>query len=288
MDQEEILGQSRLTSPIPTLSKTTRRGRPPKKDLPKISLRLTERDYAVFQFLLDQKFASLEVLYLMFFDQRESVKDPLPAQFAVARQRLGILKRAGLIHTQRVYSEAKSLYLLSQTGHKALQAKYTQLVYAPPMREVDFRNYDHDMRVSLVRVALSRSGKALKWYSERRVRMQGFQVEGVSAILPETIIPDGIFKSSKGERVAVEVEATIRKKSRFRFKVQEYEALIGQPNPLIHRVLFVACSDAVGKDLAEVIEKRSGFVLETYSHFVNGLFPNPAQTLDQGEENDGE
>src|ERR1035437_5652472 len=72
--------------------------------------RLTERDYDIFGFLLDQKFASLEALYFRFFDARPAATDPLPENLYVARQRLGILKRAGLVSTERVYSDPKSLF----------------------------------------------------------------------------------------------------------------------------------------------------------------------------------
>ena len=69
--------------------------------------RLTARDYQIFGFLLDQKFASLEALYFRFFDGRKAPTDPLPENLYVARQRLGILKRAGLLLTERVYSDPR-------------------------------------------------------------------------------------------------------------------------------------------------------------------------------------
>src|SRR3974377_1995412 len=65
--------------------------------------RLQERDYDIFGFLLDQKFASLEALYFRFFDARKSPTDPLPRNLFVARQRLGILRRAGFFFSLRGY-----------------------------------------------------------------------------------------------------------------------------------------------------------------------------------------
>ena len=43
-------------------------------------------------------------------------------------------------------------------------------------------------------------------------------------------------------------------------------------SPLFHKVLFVAGSDAVEKDLAEIIAHKKNFFLETYSHFETKLF----------------
>ena len=136
-----------------------------------MSLRLTERDYEILHFLFDQKFASLEALYYRFFDGRKSMHELPPREFFVARQRLGLLKHGGLILSQRVYSEAKSVYLLSRLGLKALQGKLPEVAYASAIQEVDFRNYDHDRRVNLVRVALEREKKAWNWISERRIRV---------------------------------------------------------------------------------------------------------------------
>ena len=44
---------------------------------------------------------------------------------------------------------------------------------------------------------------------------------------------------------------------------------------LIRRVLFVACSDAVARELKGVIGDRDGFVLERYEHFLSRLYSPP-------------
>lgn len=246
-----------------------------------LSLRLTERDYDLFSFLLDQKFASLEAIYYRFFDNRKSIHERPPKEYFVARQRLGLLRRAGLITTQRVYSESKSVYLLSPLGSRALEGKFPDAIYAQPVRDVDFRNYDHDGRVNLVRVTLEREKKVLEWYSERRLRMHGFNADGASKSLPESIVPDGIFLSIKGERIAVEVEASNRMKSRFEDKIQAYRSVMNSYDPksaLIHRVLFIACSDAIQTKLQKLIPRGSTeFLLENYTHFLGKLFVKPPQ-----------
>ena len=73
----------------------------------KLSFRLTARDIEILGFLLDQKFASLEQIYFRRFDVRKTVTEPLPKNLYVTRQRLKILRQAGLIKTEKVYSEAK-------------------------------------------------------------------------------------------------------------------------------------------------------------------------------------
>jgi hypothetical protein len=255
-------------------------------ELKRVSLRLTERDYAIFRFLLDQKFSSLETLYFRFFDQRKSANEPLPPQLFVARQRLGILRRAGLLFTEKVYSEARSLYLLSTLGYQAFQGRFPEDAYSTPIQSVDFRNYEHDKGVNYCRVAIERGGKSWKWFSERRLRMHGFKTEECRMELPKTLVPDGLFISSKGERVAFELETSPRKKSRYARKVSEYLRVMRGEDPLIHKVLFVAGSPRIYQDLKSVISdeapRDSRWILEGYAHFLGRLFPEGSVPVIRG------
>ena len=227
---------------------------------------------------MDQKFASIETLYFRFFDQRKGPEEALPNQFHVARQRLGVLRRAGLIHTEKVYSESKSLYLLSAVGFRYLETKKPDDAYAPPVKCVDFRSYEHDQALNYCRVAIERGGKSWKWLPERRIRMNGFSVSGVSQKLPASLVPDGIFMSSKGERVAFEFEASHRKKSRYEWKISEYQKVMGGVEPLLHQVLFVAGTPRIYLDLKSVLAGKKGFLLETYTYFLGKLFPSQEES----------
>lgn len=235
--------------------------------------RLTDRDYELFGFLLDQKFASLEALYFRFFDSRSVAVEPMPENLRVARQRLGILKRAGLVSTERVYSDPKSLFLLTELGHHVFKMRRDEAAYAAPSLFVDFRNYEHDMAVNYCRIAIERTSKSSQWFSERRLRMHGFLVPGINERLPQSIVPDGIFISSKGERIAFELEYTHRKKSRYEFKCEQYKTVMSGERPLIHRVLFVGGNERVYRDLQSVVPGTQAFWLESYAHFLGKLFP---------------
>lgn len=242
------------------------------------AFRLTDRDYEILKYLYDQKFCSLEILYFRFFDQRENRAEALPEKLPAARQRLGILKRAGFIVAQKVYSESKSVYLLSKLGFKVLSERFPKLTYGPPIQKVDFRNYEHDSRVTLVRVALERSEKAIKWYPERRIRIQGFKSKEADVRLPESLIPDAVFLSSKGQRVALEVELSVRKRSRFRAKIEDYEYVMRSSKPLFHKVLFIVGLESLRKELSELISRRPNFIIEDFSHFANSLYPKGTPT----------
>lgn len=237
------------------------------------SFRLTDRDLELLGFLLDQKFASLEQIYFRFFDNRKLVTDPMPEQLFVTRQRLQILKRAGLITSQKVFSESRSLYLLTQMGFGIFRGKRPHDAFATPAREVDFRNYEHDTRVNDCRIAIERTRKIMKWLPERRLRAQGFESDFSLQALPREVVPDGVFISSKGDRIAFEIETTPRKKSRYEDKRDEFLSVMRGPEPLIHRVLWVGSTDRVFADLKDVAGRHPEFIVESYSHFLTKLWP---------------
>lgn len=237
------------------------------------AFRLTERDLEIFGFLLDQKFASLEQIYFQYFDSRKSSSDPLPKGLFVTRQRLQILKRAGLIQSQRVFSEPRSLYLLTLQGFEVFQSKKPQDAFAKPSLRVDFRNYEHDTKVNDCRIALERTGRVMKWISERRVRIEGFESQFSYSELPKEIVPDGIFVSSKGERIAFEIEASHREKRRFVAKREAYESVMGGSSALIHRVIWAGATESIQAQLRDVVGTRPGFILESYNHFLSKLWP---------------
>jgi hypothetical protein len=241
------------------------------------AFRLTERDLEILGFLLDQKFASLEQVYFRYFDIRKSASDALPKGLFVTRQRLQILKRAGLIQAQRVFSESRSLYLLTSSGYQVFQSKKPHDAYAKPMLTVDFRNYEHDTKVNDCRIALERTGRVMKWISERRVRMQGFESQFAFQDLPKEIVPDGIFVSSKGERIAFEIEASHREKRRFVAKREAYESVMGGQSALIHRVIWAGATEPIQAQLRDVAGGAPGFVLESYGHFLSKLWPKGVQ-----------
>lgn len=236
--------------------------------------RLTERDVELLGFLLDQKFASLEQVYFRFFDVRAKVTDELPQNLFVTRQRLQVLRRAGLITTEKVFSESKSLYLLTTLGFQIFRNRRPHDAFAFPARDVDFRNYDHDTKVNDCRIAIERTGKVMKWLPERRLRAQGFESEFSWSELPKELVPDGIFISKKnGDRIAFEIETTPRKKSRYEEKRDGFLSVMKGKNPLIHRVIWVGFTDRVFSDLTSVAGKQPQFSVESYSHFLSKLWP---------------
>jgi hypothetical protein len=243
------------------------------KDKKLKNFRLTDRDLDIFGFILEQKFCSLEQIYFRFFDCRKAVTDPMPAGLHVTRQRLQILKRHGFLKSEKVYSEAKSLYLVTALAVQVLRSKKPHLADLKVISQIDFRNYEHDTKVNDCRIAIERTGKIIRWLPEKRLRSQGFESEFSWDELPKELVPDGIFITSKGERVAFEIEATPRKKIRYEEKRDGFLSVMHGHKPLIHRVIWTGFSDRVYQDLKDVAGKTDGFIIESYSHFLSKLWP---------------
>lgn len=242
----------------------------PKK---KKNFRLTDRDFEILSFLLEQKFASLEQIYFGFFDERKSCAEALPKNLSVTRQRLQILRLHELIKTEKVYSESKSMYLATELGVQFLRSKRPQLADMKVTSQIDFRNYEHDSKVNDCRIAIERTGKIIRWIPDRKLRAAGFESEYAWHKMPSNLVPDGVFITSKGERVAFEIETTPRKKVRYEEKRDGFLSVMQGSSPLIHRVIWVGFGDRVYGDLKLVAGKTNGFLVESYSHFLSKLWP---------------
>ncbi len=108
------------------------------------ALRLTERDYLLFAFLLEQGFMTLEAIYLAFFDVRRHPSDPFPRHLEVTRQRLRLLEKGRFILTLPVPMQSKGVYLLARRGYQALIQKFPERAFAAPPRLVDIATFEHD------------------------------------------------------------------------------------------------------------------------------------------------
>jgi hypothetical protein len=151
-----------------------------------------------------------------------------------------------------------------------LKANRESLLDKGPLTSVDFRTFEHDRRVSFCRIALERQGKSLRWHSDRYLKHKsGYPLlSGRHYSMKRRLVPDGLFVSSREELVALEVEHTHKRRERYDEKRRYYRALIEHSKIeakmygeeiCLHRVMFIASTDRVGKDLQEFFGEVSGF-----------------------------
>lgn len=189
-------------------------------------LLIQPRDYLILKFILEQKFASLEVIYFRFFDVRKNSSDPLPNHFWTTRQRLSKLRQACLIKTEKVLSSSRAHYLLTPLGYRTLLS-HVEVLNIKPAKRIDFSLYEHDLRVSLIRAIAERKGAVKAWYSEKVIRGSVVPIVEGGFKFAKDLYPDAVFINSKGERVALEFEMSRKGLRRVENKVRDYERYLG-------------------------------------------------------------
>ncbi len=130
-------------------------------------VKLQTRDYELLQFILEQKFVSLEIIYFRFFDVRTDSSESLPNNFFTVRQRLSKLRSCALIKSEKVLSSGRAHYLLTPFGYRTLLDWMEEETFIKPAKKIDFSLYEHDLRLSLIRAFSEKRGICKRWYSEK-------------------------------------------------------------------------------------------------------------------------
>jgi hypothetical protein len=89
--------------------------------------------------------------------------------------------------------------------------------------------------------------------------------------LPSSVVPDGLFLSSRNQWVVFELESSDRKASRFQQKALTYFEWLAAKR--IDRVLWVACEPTIHRSLVRAAGNHPQFTIGTYSDFEKQLFP---------------
>jgi hypothetical protein len=159
---------------------------------------LTERDRQVFRFLAEQKFASKEQLGRRFFPNAQ-VEPTRPDR--VCQRRLLELRQFGLLECRPVVLGGTRLYQVSRLALGEL-ARAGEAVL-PYLDNIDVRTFEHDRRVTDVRVAVEWLGVA-DWQSERSLLHCGWHGHP----------PDATFAVG-GTKLALELELSLKRKDRY-------------------------------------------------------------------------
>ena len=232
-------------------------------------LRLQKRDYDVLGFILDQKFASLEMIYLCHFTGSKTSKGT-PKNYQTVRQRLAKLRKNGLLKVEKVPSEGKGLYLLTKLGLSELENHTGK---RSPVREtgrIDFSLYDHDRRLGMIRALMEGRGRCLRWWSEKVIRRAKIPVIEGGRQFGKELIPDAILVNPKGERIALEVEVSRKGLRKVRDKVWLYRRYID--DGIIDKVWVVATKPAIVRTYREAIRSSGAesyrFRIDPYDKVV--------------------
>jgi len=234
------------------------------------SVRLTPREIELLEFLLDQKFGSLEALYLRFYQGKGSTSS------RYAYHRLSLLQKNGFLIPVRVFTESKYYYLASDLAHAVVQGQRPERKVSPPVTSIDLRTFEHDKRVILARVHREKKGEVRNWLSERRLKQEWTTESGYR--LAREYMPDAIFTALAGHRVAFELELAAKTRERLARKVSRFLEVMKSPEGAFSKTLFVACSEPVYQLLLSVTRPYPEFFkVMRYEEIV------PQKTMKAGE-----
>lgn len=230
-----------------------------------LGLRLTPREIELLEFVLDQKFAGRDALYLRFYQVAGSKST------RYAEERLQGLAKHGFLRAKRVYTEAMMVYLASTVAHAVIQSLRPERTVSWPIEEIDLRTYEHDKRVTLCRAVREKNREVTDWLSERRLKQEWSAANGYR--LNREYMPDAIFTNRSGGRVAFELELAPKTRERYAKKVSRFMEVMKSPDGAFSRTLFVASSEPVYQMLLTVTRPYPEFKVSRYEEIV------PAQVL---------
>ena len=159
---------------------------------------LTERDLQVFRFLAEQKFATREQLARRFFPNARA--EPSRPE-RVCYRRLLELRQFGLLECRPVVLGGTPLYQASRLALGELARTGEPVL--PYLDNIDVRTYEHDRRVTDVRIAVEWLGAA-DWRSERTLLRRGWRGH-----VPDATLTVGATK------LALELELSLKRRDRY-------------------------------------------------------------------------
>ena len=221
---------------------------------------LTERDCEVIEFIIEMKFASVVEVYDRFF--KVTLSDENSKSNLWARKRLMQLKQGGFLRANRTPNERETYYSATYKAYYALSNIYPDKSICKPVGGFDHRTFKHDQLVLKCRLDLERQQNITNWISDRRLKASAELSGGLTALQ----VPDAIYSTADGEKVAFEMEISRKEKSRYSSKVTKYVSLVRQAENKrkFGKVLFVCTQDAV-KDLLVKETKIYGSIFEVRS-----------------------
>lgn len=179
-------------------------------------IQLTDRDMRLFKVIWEQKFLTRTQVIEHIFEGYKSY----------AEIRIRKLKKFGFLNAVKPFTQEPESYLLGEQGVEVLKGEGVRMgPLAPP---IEIAYYDHDKKVSEVRLIFEKLGFCQNWQSERWLKKMGLG--------GGRKVPDGYF-TQNGKGIAVEVELHPKKTKTYNKIFWIYE-----DNPRIHHVFYI-CGD---------------------------------------------
>ena len=176
---------------------------------------LQDRDYEVMKYILEQKFLSREQITNWFYKSQ-----------GISKVRLWKLMFSGYLKKEPTALSSKDHFLITGLGLRALAERGVNGIR--PASSIDIRFYSHDRTVTDMRLLFENIGLARDWKSERVLKAEIGSLKKV---------PDGMFLSPAGKRIAFELELAPKENSRYKKILAGYQD--------VDRVFYVVRGEAL-------------------------------------------
>jgi len=183
-------------------------------------LEITSRDIKVIKFIVEMKFASLEMVFEKFF--RKTRTEEEAASKAWAKKRLFQLQSSGFLVGVYAFSERTKFFSAGKKAYQVLRQILDPAANLKPSSGFDQKTFVHDRLLGELRVALEASGEVSDWLSDRLLR-SNLQLTGG---LTGRWVPDAIIVRNTGEKKALELEIAQKSLARYRQKISKYLSIL--------------------------------------------------------------
>lgn len=213
-------------------------------------INVTLRDLEIIKFILQMKFAKVEDIHKRFFRVKASGTESVTLRSAYRRLRL--LEQNGFLTHTRNFLVNEKIYLATPKSFFLLQKNTSDFTSTPyPTKRLDHRTFEHDHLLVKLREVLENHHAVSEWKSDRYIRTAK-EFETINHL---KIVPDGIFKSRDGQKIAFELELSLKSKSRYRSKIRTIVDYLRMHNldRAFNKVIFAYASKPVLNALSNEI-----------------------------------
>lgn len=220
----------------------------PKKDKTKSLMIVTNRDFEIIKFILEMKYSSVEDIYQRFFKINFLGMESLTNR--AAYRRLQLLEENGYLISARNFTVNEKIYLATpKSYYLMMNISPSELFISYPLKKIDHRTFDHDHMLVQIRQKLESTEKVTLWMSDRYLKSKT-EFNELNSL---NIVPDAIYTTTDGQKVALELELTLKSKERYRTKIKsvvEYLRKIEAKPKAFQKVRFLCKTKAIFESIS--------------------------------------
>lgn len=209
-------------------------------------MKLSNRDLDILKYSYAMKFCTSDDVWKLFYESEEIDGKKY------SKVRIKQLSDAGYLNVLSNDIYKKKIYSLSSKGLNIIREEFIDELFPRRLSsKPDLRNFSHDYYVALSRCSLERQELATNWISERQIVFDLMSDSGeyrskyMLQNLRRSSIPDGLFRTRRGEVCAFELEYSLKSKRDLKEKLSVLHKESQVTSGLFERVLIVVSTNKI-------------------------------------------